>query len=93
MPAFSLHIHAVCVARVLAASDERRVTRALLEAALAALEGQGGQADMVQVVDAFAVPRITYDPLRKLFYRTTAQPQLQADATVRQPGERPSGCL
>jgi hypothetical protein len=67
------------------------VTRALLEGALAALEGQGGQQDMVQVIDAFAVPRITYDPLRKLFYRSAAQPQLQADAKVRRLGEGPGG--
>lgn len=36
----------------------------------------------LQVVDAFAVPRVQYDPVRKLFHRSTAVPQLQADAQV-----------
>lgn len=37
----------------------------------------------LQVIDAFAVPRVLYDPVRKLFHRTPAPPRLQADAEVR----------
>lgn len=37
----------------------------------------------MQVVDAFAVPRVQYDPVRKLFHRSSVAPQLQADAQVR----------
>ena len=36
----------------------------------------------MQVVDAFAVPRVQYDPVRKLFHRSSVAPQLQADAQV-----------
>lgn len=36
----------------------------------------------LQVVDAFAVPRVQYDPVRKLFHRSSMAPQLQADAQV-----------
>ena len=66
-----------------AATDARRVTRPLLEAALGALEGRSQPQDVVQVVDAFQMPNIAYDPVRKVFHRSSAQPHLQADGKVR----------
>ena len=66
-----------------AATDARRVTRPLLEAALGALEGRSQPQDVVQVVDAFQVPNIAYDSVRKVFHRSSAQPHLQADGKVR----------
>lgn len=61
------------------------LTRPLLEQLLAALQGRAAPQDPVQVVDAFAVPFIVYDPVRKLFHRPAqgAAPSLQADASVR----------
>lgn len=61
-------------------TDERRVTPALLEQVLSALEGRSQAPDAVQVVDAFRVPHVVYDPVRKLFHRSAVQPKLQADA-------------
>ncbi|KAI3430534.1 hypothetical protein D9Q98_005127 [Chlorella vulgaris] len=61
-------------------SDERRMTPELLEQVLGALEGRSQPQDPVQVVDAFQVPHIVYDPVRKLFHKSQTQPTLQADA-------------
>ncbi len=35
-----------------------------------------------QVIPAFNVPHVRYDPVRKLFHRSSEVPRLQADATV-----------
>lgn len=75
-----------------AVTDERRVTPALLEQVLSALEGRSQAPDAVQVVDAFRVPHVVYDPVRKLFHRSAVQPKLQADAKAR-PGRTATALL
>lgn len=39
-----------------------------------------------QVIDAFSVPHVGYDPVRKLFHRSSEPPRLQADAAVSRAG-------
>jgi hypothetical protein len=79
-----LSCHTTLPACAIAVSDERRMTPELLEQVLGALEGRSQPQDPVQVVDAFQVPHIVYDPVRKLFHKSQTQPTLQADAKVRQ---------
>ncbi|KAL4422834.1 hypothetical protein ABPG75_009031 [Micractinium tetrahymenae] len=73
------YVHSL-IEEIEAASDERRVSAELLQRVVQALEGRAAPQDVVQVVDAFSVPHIVYDPVRKLFHRSSEQPQLQADA-------------
>eukprot|EP00887_Chlorella_sp_A99_P007226 scaffold2.g7226.t1 len=63
-----------------ATSNGRLVSAALLEQAAASLEGRRQRRDVVQVIDAFQVPYIIYDPLRKLFHASADRRNLLADA-------------
>lgn len=73
------YVHSL-IEEIEAASDERRVGAGLLQQAVQALEGRAAPQDVVQVIDAFSVPHVGYDPVRKLFHRSSEPPRLQADA-------------
>jgi hypothetical protein len=56
----------------------------LVDAAAASAAGGGGAgAGMIQVISAFDVPKILYDPIRKSFYRAPAPTSLLGTAQAR----------
>ena len=44
--------------------------------------GPGGSTDLIQVISAFDVPKILYDPIRKGFYRAPKPTSLLGTAQV-----------
>ena len=71
-----------------ASSDEGTLLNAVRVEALlgATVEGEdggpGGAANWVQVISAFEVPKILYDPIRKSFYRAPQPNSLLGTAEV-----------
>ncbi|KAL4448856.1 hypothetical protein ABPG77_007573 [Micractinium sp. CCAP 211/92] len=74
------YVHSL-IEEIEAASEDRRVSAQLLQEAVRAVEGRSAPQDVIQVVPAFNVPHVRYDPVRKLFHRSSEVPRLQADAT------------
>ena len=70
------------------ATDERRVSLELLQHALGTVQGRAGHhaQDFIQVVDAFELPVVAYDPIRKAFHRSDYRPQVLGDAKVPRAG-------
>lgn len=64
--------------------DGNKVPRKAVEDAIASLSG-GAEHDveLVQVINAFDVPRVDYDPIRKCFYPRKDELHLHGDAQVR----------
>ena len=44
--------------------------------------GESRHTEPVQVISAFDVPRIQYDPIRKIFHRQPGRPALHGTAEV-----------
>ncbi len=59
------------------------MTAAAVEEAVNNVYGSSQQADLVQVISAFEVPKTLYDPIRKSFYQRSAPSSVLADAKVR----------
>ena len=64
---------------MLAECDERRITASLVSEVIDRAKGNGTDESLVEVIDAFQVPRIMYDPIRKLFHKDTKPRKLFGD--------------
>ena len=63
-------------------SDERKVTVTFVDKLVSQYQGRGTSGEVLEVIDAFKVPLILYDPIRKLFHHSTNSRKIFADATV-----------
>lgn len=64
-------------------TDDGKLTKAAIQDVLDASASTSSDDLLIQVIDARAVPRISYDPIRKAFYHDPQPPTLHADAKAR----------
>ena len=62
-----------------------KLTREQAQAVISALCGTTRRTEPVQVISAFDVPRVQYDPIRKIFYQQPARASLHGTAEVSTP--------
>ncbi len=55
----------------------------MLDQALRTLEGRAQPQDVIQIINAAEVPYIVYDPVRKMFHRSSEPRRMFGDAKVR----------
>lgn len=79
-PSKSPHPPALCPRA--AVCKDRHLSAELLQRILNAVQGRAGQSDLIQVIDAFKVPYILYDPVRKLFYKSSEARTTYAEGKV-----------
>lgn len=63
-------------------AEERKLTVGVLNDVLRVFEGHGRNGNPIEVIDAFDVPYIQYDPIRKLFHHTSQPRSVLADIPV-----------
>lgn len=76
------HINHVHTSSIIS-SDDGKLTKAAIQDLLDTSASTSSDDLLIQVINARAVPRICYDPIRKAFYHDPQPPALHADAKAR----------
>lgn len=65
------------------ATGDGKLTKAAIQDLIDASASTSSDDHLIQIIDARAVPRLCYDPIRKAFYHDPHPPNLHADAKAR----------
>lgn len=71
----------MCVFNAVCANSTK-VTTAQAQEAISSLCGSSQKTALVQVISAFEVPKLRYDPIRKVFFQVGGTPSLHGSAEV-----------
>ena len=64
-------------------ASSTKITREQAQIVISALCGTSRRTEPVQVISAFDVPRVQYDPIRKIFYQQPTRASLHGSAEAR----------